>query len=48
MGMSIRWIQDIDLRVDEVGGKAAGLSKLIEWGLAIPAGFVIVDAKKKR
>ena len=46
MGMSIRWIQDIDLRVDEVGGKAAGLSKLIEWGLAIPAGFVIVDAKK--
>lgn len=46
MGMRVQWVKDIDLSVDEVGGKAAGLRKLIEWGLAIPAGFVIVDAQK--
>jgi pyruvate,water dikinase len=46
MGTHFEWIQDIDPQVGEVGGKAAGLRKLIGWGLAIPTGFVIIDARK--
>lgn len=46
MQARLLWIKDIDLQVDKVGGKAAGLHKLIKWGLDVPSGFVIVEANK--
>jgi pyruvate,water dikinase len=38
-------LEDINLQSDAAGGKALGLKRLIDWNLAVPRGFVILNAQ---
>ena len=45
MSAQVHWIEDLDAAADSAGGKAAGLRRLTQWGLAVPRGFVIINAQ---